>query len=120
MFAWIVDELVANAVEHSPSGERIVIEVTRNDHGGVVLEARNKSQVIEPDKLKLLTQPFVQGDSGHAREHEGVGLGLFIVERYVRLHGGSLELECSAGGDFTARIRLPGAIGRRSLTATAA
>jgi CheY-like chemotaxis protein len=46
---------------------------------------------IKQDDLTRLFQPFVQLDSGLAREVPGTGLGLALVAQMARLHGGSVN-----------------------------
>ena len=56
---------------------------------------------IAADHLKQIFEPF------YTTKKKGSGLGLMIVQRIVRDHGGGIELESRVGEGSTFRIRLP-------------
>ena len=49
----------------------------------------------------------MQLDSGFARNHEGVGLGLALVKRFVELHGGTLDFNTAPGKGTAVFVTLP-------------
>lgn len=77
----------SRATDGKPNGDNVVIVV--RDHGpGVPQEA-----------LAKIFRPFYRVDEARDREAGGVGLGLAIAERAVRLHGGTVVASnCEAGG----------------------
>jgi CheY-like chemotaxis protein len=62
---------------------------------------------IKQNDLARLFQPFVQLDSGLAREATGTGLGLALVAQMARLHGGSVSAISEAGKGSRFTILLP-------------
>ncbi len=58
------------------------------------------------DKLDQLTRPFVRGEAARSGP-TGAGLGLAIVARIARLHGGSLRLQPNAPSGLRALLQLP-------------
>jgi signal transduction histidine kinase len=56
---------------------------------------------IPPDKINHIFEPF------YTTKKKGTGLGLMIVQRIVRQHGGHIELESRVGQGTTFRLRLP-------------
>ena len=56
---------------------------------------------IPPDQVNLIFEPF------YTTKKKGTGLGLMIVQRIVRQHGGHIELESRVGLGTTFRIWLP-------------
>ena len=56
---------------------------------------------IGQDKINHIFEPF------YTTKKKGTGLGLMIVQRIVRQHGGHIELESRVGQGTTFRIRLP-------------
>lgn len=81
----------------------------------VVLQAQPQAAVIEiadsgpgvaADRLEHLLRPFVRGESARSGV-AGAGLGLAIVERIARLHGGNLRLLPNEPSGLRAQLRLP-------------
>lgn len=64
---------------------------------------------IPPDKLGAIFDPFMQVDSGHARQKEGSGLGLAISRRLARLMKGDLTVHSVPGKGSTFTLWLPDA-----------
>lgn len=74
---------------------------------GIELEIADSGPGIPPDRLDEVIQPFIRLDEARARNTGGMGLGLAIVDRIVRSHGGTLILANRLGGGLSATIRLP-------------
>jgi two-component system, OmpR family, osmolarity sensor histidine kinase EnvZ len=94
--------LVDNALRYA--GEPVEIEVARSNRGAIV-EVRDRGPGIPAGEAERLKRPFTRLDvarSGPA----GAGLGLAIVERVARAHGGGLELAPREGGGLVARLAL--------------
>ncbi|ABD27054.1 periplasmic sensor signal transduction histidine kinase [Novosphingobium aromaticivorans DSM 12444] len=62
---------------------------------------------IPEDRLDDVLQPFVRLDVARKRDTPGMGLGLPIVSRAVKLEGGSLDLRNKPGGGLAVTVRLP-------------
>src|SRR5207237_5569184 len=62
---------------------------------------------IPPDELATVFAPFEQADPSPARHPGGIGLGLAIVGRLVRLMGGRVEVDSAPGRGSTFRLTLP-------------
>jgi len=97
-----VSNLVDNALRYA--GEPIELE-SRAEAGGAVLEVRDRGPGIPAGECERLKQPFTRLDPARSGAG-GAGLGLAIVDRIARAHGGSLELLPREGGGLVARLRL--------------
>jgi signal transduction histidine kinase len=97
-----LSNLARNAVEHAAPETRAVLEAF-DDGSQVVVEVRNQGDPIPADEVGRLFQPFQR--RGGARG-SNLGLGLYIADQIVGLHGGTLE-GSSEAGTTTFRIRLP-------------
>ncbi len=71
--------------------------------GQVRLEVRDHGRGMSEEALRRATEPFYSTKA----EHEGTGLGLFLVDAVAEQLGGRLELDSSPGRGTTARLVLP-------------
>jgi two-component system osmolarity sensor histidine kinase EnvZ len=97
-----ITNLVDNALRYA--GEPVEIEA-RMDSGRVVVEVLDRGPGIPEAEAERLKQPFTRLDPARSGRG-GAGLGLAIVERVARAHGGRLELVPRPGGGLTARLSL--------------
>jgi signal transduction histidine kinase len=102
----IVDNLLNNAVQFTPSGGRVDASVRRVS-GEAVITITDTGAGIEPALLPYVFEPFRQGKDGLSRVHGGLGLGLAVVHQLVELHDGSVSVESEGtnlGATFTVRL----------------
>lgn len=97
----VIANLVANAIEWSPSSVRIA---ATNGGDRVRLAIVDHGPGIEPDQRLQVRQPFQR--RGDARSG-GVGLGLAIADQMATTVGGTLALAETPGGGLTAIVELP-------------
>ncbi|MFN3883683.1 MAG: ATP-binding protein [Rhodocyclaceae bacterium] len=97
--------LVENALRHGGEARPIELELSKED-GHAVINVLDRGPGIAPKEMERLKQPFTRGQAARSNAG-GAGLGLAIVERIARAHGGRLELESREGGGLAARIVLP-------------
>lgn len=104
----IVANLVDNAVKFTPAGGRIGVSV-EGDGDCAVLHVRDTGVGIAPGNLSRIFEPFVQAEPGIGRAQGGLGLGLPLVARLVRMHGGTVSAASPGpdqGSEFTVRLPL--------------
>ena len=83
------------AVESTPEGERLVLEVSDSGIG------------IPDDKLEEIFEAFRQVDGGVTRKYEGTGLGLAICRQLAVAMGGELSVRSTLGEGSVFTVRLP-------------
>ncbi len=85
--------LLSNAIKFTHHGGTVDLIARLADDGGLALCVRDTGIGIAPDQFGHVLAPFGQVDSALAREHQGTGLGLPLVQALVELHGGRFVLE---------------------------
>jgi len=102
--------LVANLIDNAISYGAPPVEVTTSQLGDeFVLEIADRGPGIDPADVARVKQPFARGSSARSNANgvAGAGLGLAIVERIARMHGGRFELAPREGGGNLARVAIP-------------
>ena len=106
--AQVLLNLLSNAVKFTHPGGRVTLAANAIDGGTrVALHVRDTGVGIPAEKLETVFDPFVQLDTGYARQQEGTGLGLAISRDLARGMGGELiaESEVGHGATFTLTLR---------------
>jgi signal transduction histidine kinase len=105
----ILQNLVNNALKFTERGTITVSARHILDANTVEFEVSDTGAGIAHDKLPLIFEMFKQADSSATRRHEGVGLGLYIVKKFVELLGGqiSVQSEPGEGSSFVVSLPLP-------------
>jgi PAS domain S-box-containing protein len=103
----VVWNLAANAVKFTPEGGLVQVRL-ENDGAQACLSVADTGVGIPADFLPQVFERFRQAETGSARAHGGLGLGLTIVRHLVEAHGGNVRA-ASAGVGRGARfeVRLP-------------
>jgi two-component system osmolarity sensor histidine kinase EnvZ len=95
-----ISNLIDNALRYA--GEPVEV-AARRDGADVVIEVLDRGPGIPAAEAERLKQPFTRLDPARSGSG-GAGLGLAIVERVARAHGGSLTLAQRPGGGLAARL----------------
>ncbi|MBI5352975.1 MAG: PAS domain S-box protein [Chloroflexi bacterium] len=100
--------LLGNAVKFTPSGSSIGLEVNGHaEENEVTFIVWDHGIGIAETDIPLLFKPFVQLDARLSREYQGTGLGLALVDKMIRLHGGHVGVESAVGEGSRFIITLP-------------
>jgi signal transduction histidine kinase len=102
----IVQNLVGNAVKYTPDASPITLTVRTGYEGAVVITVSDEGPGIPEAERKSVFEPFHRlADASHA---QGAGVGLALVARFARMHGGRAWITDSASGGCSFHVLLPG------------
>jgi signal transduction histidine kinase/CheY-like chemotaxis protein len=102
----VLHNLVANAVRYTPQG-RILVGCRRRPGGMVELQVLDTGIGIPESQRSKIFEDFYQvGNVARDREH-GLGLGLAIVQRSVKLLGGQMKVASTPGRGSVFSVLLP-------------
>jgi two-component system heavy metal sensor histidine kinase CusS len=114
LFRRAVSNLLSNALQYTPPGGRIDLEVRSSDHRSVDVIVCDTGVGIDTKDLPKIFDRFYRGDHFKSQvvsqdHHPGTGLGLAIVKSIMDLHGGrvTVESELNKGTKITLKFSHP-------------
>ncbi len=108
-----LENVMRNAVRYTAEASEVEIALRCERRGAdgsplrAVITVRDHGAGVPTESLGELFRPFYRVDDARGRRTGGVGLGLAITERAVRLHGGEVKAYNADGGGLVVEIRLP-------------
>jgi two-component system phosphate regulon sensor histidine kinase PhoR len=99
----IIQNLIANAIRHTPRGEIVVDARELPDRSGVECTVTDNGTGID---TSFIGKIFEKGET-EGGDTEGKGLGLAIVKTFVEAHGGAVSVDSKPGVGSTFRLWLP-------------
>ncbi len=100
----IVENLLANAVRHTPIGTPVSV-ILRRIPEGVMIAVEDRGFGVPEDLREAVFEPFRRG-AEELGPRPGIGVGLSLVARFAELHGGSAWVEPRPGGGSSFRVIL--------------
>jgi two-component system osmolarity sensor histidine kinase EnvZ len=104
-----LDNLFTNAARYGRDPATGLLELSvrlQRDGDDAVLVVADRGPGIAADALDRVLRPFERGDAARGGTR-GAGLGLAIVDRVARLHGGQLRLALNSPTGLRAELRFP-------------
>jgi signal transduction histidine kinase len=95
---------------YTPPGTVVNVVVSQTGPR-VTLLVQDQGPGVPEDALGRLFDPFYRVDDARARNTGGVGIGLAICERAIRLHGGAVRAQNVAPSGLAVSLELPQAAG---------
>jgi two-component system sensor histidine kinase CpxA len=105
-----IENVVRNAVRYTREGTNVEVRLEKawdKEGSQAAVRVSDFGPGVPEDALDKLFVPFYRVDDARGRQTGGVGLGLAITERAVRMHGGTVKAYNRTGGGLTVEIRLP-------------
>jgi signal transduction histidine kinase len=101
----VLDNLIDNALEHTPAGGAIRIPVRRDGERVLLCVADTGSGIPEQDLPRIFDRFYQAGEARSGNGH--AGLGLAIAKRIIELHGSELNVKSREGEGTTFAFELP-------------
>jgi len=100
-----LENVVRNAVKHSPSGGLIGIKIRINSDQKVFIYVSDEGTGVPGADIQSIFEPFFRGDE--KKNSDGHGLGLAIAQRVITAHQGEIYASNRPGGGLCITITLP-------------
>jgi two-component system sensor histidine kinase CpxA len=102
-----VENIVRNAVRHTREGTAVEVSMRAGAPRHVVITVRDHGSGVPDDLLPHIFHPFYRVGDARDRHSGGVGLGLTIADRTIRLHGGTVRADNAPDGGLVVELRIP-------------
>jgi signal transduction histidine kinase len=100
--------LISNAIKFTPRGGFVTVTLTREGDSGVI-SVRDTGQGISPELLPHVFERYRQEEGTANTAHQGLGLGLAIVQHLIESHGGTIAARSEGfdqGAEFIVSLPL--------------
>jgi signal transduction histidine kinase len=102
----ILANLLANALEFTPQGGRIELQIMIAGET-LQIQVKDNGVGLSEAEVSVIFERFRQMETGHDRTHRGQGLGLSVVKALVELLDGRISVESEPGLGSTFSCQLP-------------
>jgi len=92
----VFNNLISNALRHTPSGGKIEVRARRTGEG-VEVTVCDSGKGIRTEDIPNVFESFYRGEKSRSRATGGAGLGLAIARGIVHAHGGDIRVESQPG-----------------------
>ena len=99
----IFQNLIANAIRHTPGGQVTIGAHKRDADGAIECHVSDNGEGISDE---MIGKVFDKGETDSQNEG-GTGLGLAIVKTFTEAHGGEVAVESTPGAGTTFRLTMP-------------
>jgi signal transduction histidine kinase len=105
----VIDNLLDNAIRHSPEDSTITVAIQQKD-AGLECSVTDQGTGIPAEHLPFIFERFYRVDASRSRTRQdgGTGLGLAIAKALVSAQGGHIHAESIDGQGTTIKFWLPG------------
>ncbi len=102
----VLNNLVGNALRHTPAGGRVQVRARRAGPEVEVVVA-DSGEGIRAEDIPHIFERFYRGEKSRSRATGGAGLGLAIARGIIEAHGGKIRLESSPANGTSFTFSLP-------------
>lgn len=105
----ILINLIDNALKFTPAGGSVIVKATLmpQDLDYVCISVADTGRGVSPESKHVIFERLYQDPSSSINSRKGLGLGLYIVQELVRLHGGRVWVESQLGRGSIFSFTLP-------------
>lgn len=105
-----IENVVRNAIRYTQEGTAVEVRLENGEGSSgpvAVVRVTDSGPGVPEESLQKVFEPFYRIDDARGRQTGGVGLGLAITDRAVRLHGGTVQAANRPQGGLMLEIRIP-------------
>ena len=97
MMYQVIYNLLENAVKFTDNGGYININISENNNNTLEISIKNSGTGISNQDIHYVFDKFYKTDKSRSIDKKGLGLGLYIVKKIVKLHNGDINVKSKIG-----------------------
>lgn len=102
----VISNLIENAIKYSPENSTIHIS-TVEENSKVLFKVRDEGEGISEEDLPHVFDKFYRSHKAKISSVKGSGLGLYLAQYFIHMHGGEISVESVIGSGTTFTVALP-------------
>ena len=102
----VLNNLIGNALRHTPPEGRVSVWVRRTDVR-VEVTVSDTGEGIRAEEIPHIFERFYRSEKSRSRETGGAGLGLAIARGIIHAHGGDIRVESKLGKGTQFTFHIP-------------
>jgi signal transduction histidine kinase len=102
----VFTNLLTNAIKYSPQAKHVDVQIVPSVET-VTVSVRDYGVGIPRAHQSKIFERFYRVQDSHNKTFPGLGMGLYISQQIVALHGGKLEVASEEGKGATFSVTLP-------------
>ena len=105
----VLGNLVSNALKFTPEGGTVSVgvDVDTDENTAIITVSDTGTGISDSEMKKLFTRDHSEVVQPGTRGEEGTGIGLDIVNRFTKLHGGKLNVKSTKGEGTLFTVKIP-------------
>lgn len=103
---YILNNLISNAIQHTPAKGRITVSLQPLNNNLVELSVKDTGTGVHPDDLPYIFDKYFRSNNSPQQQHN-FGLGLSFLKELAQLLRGQIQVESKLGKGSTFRVLLP-------------
>lgn len=109
----LIETLIVNLIDNAikalaDTNNKTITISTKKEEDGFAVYIEDNGRGIPESELEKICDAFYRVDKSRSRRQGGVGLGLAICSRIVKLHNGTITFKSNLGEGTCAEIKIPG------------
>ena len=102
-----IENIILNAVRYTAPGTVVDVRLRQEAAGSALLSVRDHGPGVPESELLSIFRPFYRVANARDEQSGGIGLGLAITDRVVRVHAGSLSAANAEDGGLEISVKIP-------------
>ncbi len=102
----VIDNIISNASKYTPVGGTIKVKLDRAEKNAYI-SIKDDGVGIPEDKLGVIFSKFMRIENSLSAPAGGTGLGLYLAQKVITMHGGDITVTSTLGRGSDFRIQLP-------------